>query len=258
MQRNGGNRYRSSNVDKDSVIYGLRAIIEAIKAGKELDKILIKKGLSGELFGELRAVLKDTNIPVQYVPIEKLNRVTRSNHQGAIAFASAVEYQDIENVLPMVYEEGKTPFFLILDKVSDVRNFGAIVRSAECAGVDAIIFPSRGSAQLNADAVKTSAGALHRVPVCRSHNLKETIDYLKESGIKIVSCTEKTDDFYTDVDYKEPVAIIMGAEDVGISDEYLKRSDHKAKIPMFGEISSLNVSVACGVIMYEVVRQRKI
>ncbi len=248
--------YKKSKVDKDSLIYGLRAIIEAVKAGKQIDKIFIKKGLSGELYKELRDVLRSCSIPMQFVPIEKLNRLTRENHQGAVAFSSAVEYQEIEYILPGLFEDGKTPFILILDKISDVRNFGAIVRTAECAGVDAIVFPTRGSAQLNADAIKTSAGALHIVPICRTHNMKLTLDFLKNSGIKIVACTEKTDQVYTEVDYKEPVAIIMGAEDTGISNDYIVRSDCQAKIPMFGKISSLNVGVASGIIMYEVVKQR--
>ncbi len=240
----------------DNIIYGIRAIIEAIEAGREVDKVLLKTGISGELLTELRTAIKDHKIPYQYVPIQKLNKITRKTHQGAIAFISEVEFQNIEEVLAGVYEQGKTPFLLVLDKVSDVRNFGAITRSAECAGVDAIIVPAKGAAAINADAVKTSAGALHRIPICRSNMLKDTIDYLKEYGLKVVACTEKTEYQYTEIDYTVPVAIILGSEDRGISHEYLNRSDFHAKIPMAGSIGSLNVSVASGVILYEAVRQR--
>jgi 23S rRNA (guanosine2251-2'-O)-methyltransferase len=244
--------------DKDSIIYGIRPVIEAIKAGKEIDKILIQNGLKSENLHELREMIRLQDIPFQYVPIEKLNRVTSKNHQGIIGYISEVEYQKIENVLPMVYESGKDPLILILDRITDVRNIGAIARTAECTGVDAIVIPLNGSAKLNGDAVKTSCGALLKIPVCRSSNLKETIEFLKESGLRIVSCTEKTDNLYTQADYTGPVAVIMGSEEDGISGEYLKRSDYKVKLPMFGEIESLNVSVATGVILYEVIRQRKI
>ncbi|MBI9034887.1 MAG: 23S rRNA (guanosine(2251)-2'-O)-methyltransferase RlmB [Bacteroidales bacterium] len=240
----------------DNIVYGIRAIIEAINAGREVDKVLLKTGISGELLTELRTAIKDHQIPFQYVPIQKLNNITRKTHQGAIAFLAAVEFQNIEEVLANVYESGKTPFILVLDKVSDVRNFGAISRSAECAGVDAIVIPAKGSAAINADAVKTSAGALHRIPVCRSNMLKDTIDYLKEYGLKVVACTEKTSNIYNEFDYTVPVAIIMGSEDKGISHEYLNRADFHARIPMVGSIGSLNVSVAAGIILYEGLKQR--
>lgn len=242
--------------DDSSIIFGTRAVIEAINAGKEIDRVFIQDRLRNELANELRKLVIDHKIPYQFVPVEKLNRLTQKNHQGVVAYISVVTYYRTEDILPLVFEKGKVPLFLILDRITDVRNFGAIARSAECAGVDAIIIPSRGAAQVNGDAVKTSAGALHKIPVCREENLKTTIEYLKESGLQIVSCTEKTDSYYYDLDLTQPTAIIMGSEEDGISGEYLKRSDHKAKIPLMGEIGSLNVSVAAGVILYEAVRQR--
>ncbi len=242
--------------EKSNFIFGTRTAIEAIRAGKEVDKIFIQKGLNNELFAELRKLIADGNIPHQFVPIEKLDRITGKNHQGVICFLSEITFHNIENLLPGIYEKGTVPLLLILDKVTDVRNFGAICRTAECSGVNAIIIPTRGSAQINADAVKTSAGALQLIPVCREENLKNTIIFLKESGVQIVACTEKTDDYYYSLDFTQPTAIIMGSEEDGISGEYLKLCDHKAKIPLLGEIQSLNVSVACGVLLYEVVKQR--
>lgn len=238
------------------MIFGIRAIMEAIEAGKEIDKIMIRRELQGDLSKELFAMLKPLNIPVQRVPMERLNRFTRKNHQGVIAFLSAITYQKIEDIIPFLYENGKVPFVLILDGITDVRNFGAIARTCEVAGVDAIVIPARGSVSVNADAVKTSAGALMSIPVCKEESLSATIKFLRNSGLKVVSATEKAKDFYTQVDYKEPVAIVMGAEDLGISDESLRLSDNLVKIPQVGTIGSLNVSVAAGVLIYEVVRQR--
>ena len=241
---------------EDNHIFGIHAVIEAIKAGKEIEKILIQRGLAGQLFNDLRKVLQGTDIPYQMVPPEKINRITKKNHQGVIAFVCEIEYFKAEDILHKVFSEGKTPLVLILDKITDVRNFGAIARTAECSGVDMIIVPQRGSAQLNADAIKTSAGALHTIPVCREYNLKETITFLKESGLQIVACHEKTEKFIYDVDFKIPTAIIMGSEDIGISGEYLRLCTDAVKIPMVGKIASLNVSVATGVVLYEVIRQR--
>lgn len=242
--------------ESENLIFGLRPVIEAIKAGKDIDKLFIQNGLKNELFGEMMGLLKKHNIIYQYVPVEKLNRLTNKNHQGVVGYISTIEYSRIEKVLPMVFEAGKTPLILILDRITDVRNFGAIARTAECAGVDAIVIPMRGAAQINADAIKTSTGALHTIPVCREENLKDVIDYLRESGLQVIACTEKTNDNYYDIDFTLPCAIIMGSEEDGISPEYLKRSDSKAKIPLLGEIGSLNVSVATGVILYEAVKQR--
>ena len=239
-----------------NLIYGLRPVIEAINAGKEIDKLLIQKGLQGELFHELFQLVRENNILFQYVPVEKLNRMVTKNHQGIVAFISEISYHKIENILPMLYEEGKTPLLLILDRITDVRNFGAIARTAECSGVNAIIVPDKGSAQANADAMKTSAGALNKIPVCRSSNLKDTIVYLKNSGVQVVAATEKAPNYYYKSEYSLPTAFILGSEDEGISPEYLRIADVLVKIPLAGEIKSLNVSVAAGVILYEAVKQR--
>lgn len=243
-------------MNEGTLIFGIRAIIEAVEANKVIDKILLQKGLSNELFHQLRKALQGKDIPFQFVPPEKLKKLTDKNHQGAIAYLAEVNYYGVEELLAQVFESGKTPLLLILDRVTDVRNFGAIARSAECAGVDFIIIPSRGAAQINGDAIKTSAGALHRIKVCREENLKNTIEYLKESGLQIIACHEKTDKLIYDADYKKPSAIIMGSEENGISGEYLKRSDIQVKIPMNGNISSLNVSVATGIVLFEALHQR--
>lgn len=247
--------YNKQEKNTDS-IFGTRALIEAIKAGTEIDKVMVKTGSSNELIGELLGLLKSNNIPFQYVPIEKLNKISRKNHQGVIAFISPISFYDIQNLVPQIFESGKTPFLLILDKITDVRNFGAICRTANCAGVDAVIIPARGAAQINSDAVKTSAGALLSLPICKSFNLKDTISYLHECGIKILGVTEKAEDLYYKQKFDMPLCLIMGAEDTGISPEYLKLTDSVMKIPMQGTIESLNVSVAAGVVMYEIVKQR--
>ncbi len=241
---------------KENLIYGTRAVIEAIENGKTIDKLMIQKGLSNSLTGDLFKVCRDHEVPYQLVPPERINRETRANHQGVIGFMSSIEYQNIEEIITQCNEQGQVPLLLILDGITDVRNFGAIARTANCTGVHAIIIPSRGGAMINADAIKTSAGALHSIPVCKVDSLKATVFLLKEYGIQLVSCTEKTDTLYTAFEYTKPTAIIMGAEDKGISSELIKQSDIKAKLPLLGNIESLNVSVACGVLLYEVVRQR--
>lgn len=243
-------------MEEENLIFGVRAVIEAIHADKAIDKILLQKGLSNELFNQLRTALKGKDIPYQFVPPEKLKRVSTKNHQGVIAYLAEVTYYETEDLLQEVFESGKTPLILILDRITDVRNFGAIARSAECAGVNFIIIPSRGAAQINADAIKTSAGALHRIKVCREDNLKNIIEYLQEYKIQVVACHEKTDKLMYAADFKQATAIIMGSEEDGISNEYLKRSDIAVKIPMIGEIASLNVSVATGIVLFEVIRQR--
>lgn len=242
----------------DNMVFGIRAIIETIEAGKEIDKLLIQKGLSNDLIKELIQLAKAHKLPISQVPIEKLNRITRKNHQGAIAFIAAIQYASLDNVISEAYQKGKQPLLLVLDRVTDVRNFGAIARTAECAGVDAIIVPSKGGAAINSDAMKTSAGALNYVPVCREHNLKNTLNYLKDSGIKIVACTEKTDQNIYNVALTDPVAIIMGSEEDGISSEYLKMAHEKGKIPIHGQIDSLNVSVSAALAIYEANRQRSL
>lgn len=238
------------------MIFGLRPVIEALKAGKEIDRLFVQNGLKNELFGEMMGMLKKHDVQYQYVPLEKLNRLTTKNHQGVVGYISSIEYHKIADVLPAVFDTGKMPLVLILDRITDVRNFGAIARTAECAGVDAIIIPSRGAAQINADAIKTSTGALHKIPICREENLRQVIDFLRESGLQVIACTEKTKEQYYEIDMTLPVAIIMGSEENGISSEYLKLADSHAKIPLMGEIGSLNVSVATGIILYEAVRQR--
>lgn len=243
--------------ENNEFVFGIRAVIEAIKAGKDVESIYIQRGLTGEIILELKALLKGTDIPVHNVPVEKLNRMTQKNHQGVIAVISAIAFQKIEDIIPMIYEKGETPLVLILDGVTDVRNMGAIARTAACAGVHALIVPSKNSAQINADAIKTSAGALFSIPVCRHQNLHKVALYLQECGLQIVACTEKTNDLIYSPDYTAPTAIVMGSEDEGISNDIMRMANHLAKIPMIGEISSLNVSVSAGVILYEAIRQRQ-
>lgn len=241
---------------EDEMIFGIRAVIEAVQAGKEIDRLLVKKDLQGDLSRELFAAIKGLDIPVQRVPVEKLNRITRKNHQGVVAFTTQITYQHVEDLVPLLFEQGKDPFFVMLDGVTDVRNFGAIARTAECAGVDALIIPSHNSVSVNADAIKTSAGALHTIPVCRENQLSQTIKYLKNCGIRIAGATEKGDLSYTKGEYHGPICLIMGAEDKGIPQEHLALCDEWVKIPILGKIQSLNVSVAAGVLIYEIVKQR--
>ena len=243
-------------MNREDFVFGTRAVIEAIKNGKTIDKILVKKGLNNELFRELQLLIKESNILVQSVPVEKINRLTRKNHQGVLAFISPIVFDNIENILPGIYEKGQDPLILILDQITDVRNFGAIVRSAECAGVHAIIIPEKGMARIGADAVKTSAGALHNLPICRVNNLYKTVQFLIDSGIHIVAATEKGDKLYTDTNFDCPVGIVMGSEDDGISQQILSIANEQLKIPILGKIESLNVSVSAALMIYEAVRQR--
>ena len=242
--------------EKSEMIFGVRAVIEAIQAGKEIDKILIKRDIQSDLSKELFAVLKGTLIPVQRVPVERINRITRKNHQGVIAFISSITYQKTEDIVPFLFEQGRNPLLIMLDGITDVRNFGAIARTCECAGVDAVIIPAKNSVSVNADAIKTSAGALHKLPVCREANLTQTIKFLKDSGFKIVAATEKGDYDYSKANYMDPTGIIMGAEDTGVPYEHLALCDEWIKIPMQGTIESLNVSVAAGILIYEAIKQR--
>ena len=237
-------------------IYGLRPVLEAVESEKTIDKVIIQKGLQGELFKDLFIKIRHHKIPFQYVPIEKLNKITRGNHQGVIAFLSAIEYESIFDIIPTIFETGRTPFIVILDKITDVRNLGAIARSAECAGVDAIVLPLKGGAQLNEDAVKTSCGALMRIPVCRHSNLVEVINFLKNSGIEVVGVYEKAEKNYFNKKFSHPVCIILGNEYEGIAWDYLRECNDSVKIPMMGTIESLNVSVAAGIVLFEVVKQR--
>ena len=249
------NSFRSKS-ESNQMVFGIRAVIEAIQGGKELESLYIQRGLSGAVFGELRSILKEYEISFQSVPVEKLNRLTLKNHQGVVAFISPIIYQKIEDIIPVIYEKGEIPLILILDGITDVRNLGAIARTAECSGVHAIVIPSKGSAQINPDAIKTSAGALFKIPVCRHENLLKTAKFLQESGLQLIACTEKTNNYLYQPDYTGPSAIIMGSEEDGISLELIRIADHLAKIPILGEIESLNVSVSAGIILYEAVRQR--
>ncbi|WP_084376152.1 23S rRNA (guanosine(2251)-2'-O)-methyltransferase RlmB [Roseivirga ehrenbergii] len=241
---------------KDDFIYGSRAIIEAINAGKEIDKLLLQKDVKNELTTELLIAARDFNIPVQKVPIEKLNRITRKNHQGAVAFVSSVVYASLDNIISEAYSKGEVPLLIVLDRITDVRNFGAIARTAECVGAHGIVIPSRGNAQVGSDAMKTSAGALNFIPVCRADNLKTTLREIRDNGITVLACTEKASDLVYQHDLTVPIALLMGSEEDGISPEYLKLADQLCKLPIKGNIESLNVSVATSVVLYEVVRQR--
>lgn len=255
-QRTENREFKREKRESNQQVYGIRAVMEAIESGKEIESLFIQRGLSGHLLNELKQLIKEYNISYQQVPVEKLNRITRKNHQGVIAVISPITYQRIEDVLPIIYEKGEVPLLLMLDGITDVRNLGAIARSAECSGVHAIIVPKKGSAEINPDTIKTSAGALYKIDVCREESLSKTIRFLQDSGVRVVVCTEKTQDLIYSVDFTAPTAIIMGSEDVGVSDDLIRISDNLAKIPMFGEIGSLNVSVASGIVLYEVVRQR--
>ncbi len=247
--------------DKDltetsNMVYGTRAVMEAVKAGKQIEKIFLQQDVNNALFSELKKLLTNNNIQAQYVPLAKLARLTRGNHQGVVCFLSLVVYQKAEDIVQQIFDRGEVPLFLMLDRITDVRNFGAIVRSAACAGVHAVIIPSQGAAQINADAVKTSAGGMFEVAICKEQNLKLTIEYLKASGLQVFAATEKAAKFCYEVDLKNPCCIILGSEEDGISSEYLKRADEKVKIPMRGNIASYNVSVSAGIVLYEALRQR--
>lgn len=248
--------YKVQRRPQREMIFGIHALIEAIKSGKMIEKIMLRRDMGNQLLRDLLSTADVENIPVQKVPLEKLNQITSKNHQGAIAFISPVEFQKIENIIPILFEQGKNPFVIVLDGITDVRNFGAIARTAECAGVDAIVVPSARSAAINADAIKTSAGALLTVPVCRVQNLKNALQFLSESGLKIIAVTEKADINHTTISYIDPLALVLGAEDEGISSEIMNMCNERVAIPLCGIIESLNVSVAAAVAMYEVVRQR--
>ena len=239
----------------NQMIFGLHPVLEAIEAGREISKVLLRKGLEGDMYRKLTAALRKNEIPSQAVPAEKLNRITRKNHQGVIAFVSPVEYSRIENLVPLLFEKGETPFIAVCEGVTDTRNVGAIARTAECAGAHAILLPAKGSAMISADAVKASAGALNHIAVCRTDNMKATLIFLKNSGLKIIAATEKAGDVYHQADLTGPAALLLGAEDTGIPAEYLRIADVIVKIPVRGNISSLNVSAAAAVIMCEMVKQ---
>ena len=239
-----------------TTIFGIRAVIEAIENQKTIDKIFIQKGLGGELFQELQKHLSGGHYNLSYVPVEKLNRLAKGNHQGVVAKISPVAFADLEEVVENVLAKETSPLFLLLDQIDDVRNFGAIIRTAECTGVDAIIIQKKGGAPVTADTVKTSAGAIFNVPLIKVDHIKDAIYYMQSSGISVVAATEKTNDLLYDKDLSQPLALVVGNEGKGISDSVLKLVDEKAKLPLKGKIGSLNVSVACGAFLYEVMRQR--
>jgi 23S rRNA (guanosine2251-2'-O)-methyltransferase len=248
--------FKGPRKQPENLIYGIHPILEALNAGKDIEKILLSRELRNAQVREITTLAEKLEIPVQNVPNEKLDSFTKANHQGIVAFVSMIEYQPIEDILIKTFESGGQPMFLILDRITDVRNFGAIARSAECAQVDALIIPSRGSAQVNADAIKTSAGALNLIPVHRSPNLKNTLRYLKDSGVRLVAVTEHGSADFGKTDLTGPIAFILGSEEDGISPEYLKLCDDRIRIPLLGTIGSLNVSVAAGIIIFETLRQR--
>lgn len=241
---------------KSNLIYGIRAVIEAVKAGEQMERVFIQKSLKGDLYKELMASLHQTKIPISKVPVERINKFTRKNHQGVVGITSPIEYQSVENLVPVLFEQGKNPLLLILDEITDVRNFGAIARTAEGLGVDGIIIPVKGGAQVNEDAVKTSAGAFNYITVCREEDIKAVVVFLQQSGIKVVACSEKTDITMQEIDFTAPLALIMGAEERGINAALLELADAVGKIKMTGKIESFNVSVAAGMALYEIQRQR--
>jgi len=242
-------------MQETSNIFGTRAIIEAIKAGQTLQKVYLLKGINNALIGELNTLIKKNAISSSYVPVEKLDRLSKfQNHQGAVAKISSIEFHDLEDLV--LRTKAKAPLYILLDQITDVRNFGAILRTAECAGVHGVIIPQQGSASLNADAIKTSAGAAFTIPICKVNHLLDAIYLLQAEGIKIVAITEKTDQSIYDMDLTQPTALVMGSEHKGITNSILKLADGKGKLPLLGDIASLNVSVACGVALYEAVRQR--
>jgi 23S rRNA (guanosine2251-2'-O)-methyltransferase len=239
-----------------SIIFGIHPVQEAVRSGKQIDRILLKQGFRNEMIPGLFPMLREQNVPFQYVPVEKLNRLTAKNHQGIIALVSELEYTELDRLIPYLFEQGRTPALVLLDGITDVRNMGAIARSAECAGFDAMVIPSKGSAQINSEAIKTSAGALTVIPVCRVNNLPDAVKYLHECGIQITAATEKAGKDIYNADFKQPVAIIMGSEDAGIDPKLLRMADNQVRIPLQGNIQSLNVSSAAAVLFFEVVRQR--
>ena len=242
----------------EDIIFGIRPVAEAIKEGKFPEKVLIQKGLIGENFSGLFREIREKKIPYQIVPVEKLNSITRNNHQGVIAYVSLVDYWKVEDVISGAWDKGEVPLLLILDGVTDVRNFGGIARTSECAGVHGLIIPQKNSVSVNAVSIKTSAGALNRIPVCKEGDLLETITFIKECGLKVVAASDKAKQSIYDTDFNDPLAIILGSEDKGISKACLKLSDCEAAIPMEGKTGSLNVSVAAGVVLFEVQRQRRV
>lgn len=263
-ERGGAPFYKEHNTrpaaDRSiDMLFGLRPILEALNAGRTLDKIFLLRGTKNSLTQDISNLAREANVPVSLVPLEKLESLTRKNHQGAVAFVSPIDFAPLDTLLAGLFEAGKVPFILLLDRVTDVRNFGAIARTAECMGVQALVVPAHGAAQINGDAVKTSAGALNILPVCREVDLRQTITFLKESGLMVIACTEKAD---ADLGHTEPaslsgpIAVVMGSEEDGIAPELLRLCDQRLRIPMSGQIQSLNVGVAAGIMLFEVAKSR--
>lgn len=243
-------------MNNKTMIFGTRAVMEAIRAGRQIEKIYIQSGLSNDLVKELIQLARQNQAPYTFTPQEKLNRLSSKNHQGVICILSPIDYATLDNVIANAYDAGREPFVLLLDRITDVRNFGAIARTAECAGLDGIVIADKGSALITADSVKTSAGALNHLPVCRSSDLKKTVQQLRESGIRVVACTEKASKLIYEIDLNSPIALVMGSEEDGISPDILRVADELVKIPMKGKVGSLNVSVAAGIAIYETIRQK--
>lgn len=243
-------------MDKKQFIFGTRAVMEAIRAGRDLDKIFIQSGLNNDLIKELITLARDSKVSYTFIPPQRMAAFSGKNHQGVVAALSAVHFESLENIVHSIFSNGRDPFILILDRITDVRNFGAIVRSAEAAGIDAIVIPEKGNAPVSADAMKTSAGALNYVPICRSNDLRQTVKDLRNSGLKVVACTEKAEEPVYRIPLQGPLALILGSEEDGIAPDLLRHADALSKIPMMGKIQSLNVSVAAGIVLFEAVRQR--
>jgi len=241
---------------KNDLIFGIHPILEAIASNKTFDKVFIQNRIQGENIRQIIHEFKLLGVHINYVPLEKIERITKKNHQGVVAFISPVSFHKIEDLMPLLFEEGKNPFILVLDKITDVRNFGAIARTAECVGVDAIIIGDSMAAPVNEDSMKTSAGALNNIKICKESNLTKTLQFLQSSGLKVVCATEKADKIVYDNELTSPLVLVMGSEDEGISKTILEIADLQVKLPVFGKTSSLNVSVACGAILYEITRQR--
>jgi len=244
-------------IKESTNIFGIRAIIEAIESGSTMNKVYLQKGIRGSLFFQLEKLIREKKISVSMVPVEKLDRLSKnSNHQGAVAQISPIEFHDLESLIDTTIESGKLPLFLLLDQLSDVRNFGAIIRTAECTGVNGIIIQKEGSAPVNAETIKTSAGAAFKIPICKVSHIKDALFLLQAAGIKTVAATEKTDASIYNINFNQPIALVLGSEHRGVNPSILKMVDYKAKLPLLGDIESLNVSVACGAFLYETVRQR--
>ena len=242
--------------NKSDIIYGIRSVIEALKSGQHLERVFIQKNLKGDLYKELMLELHHGTTPISMVPIERINKFTRKNHQGVVALISPIQYHSLHHLVPELFEKGENPLIVLLDEITDVRNFGAIARTAECLGVHGMVIPIKGGAQVNEDAVKTSAGAFHYLPVCREKSLQEAAQFLLESGFSLIACSEKTDKYLSEMDFTGPTVLIMGSEERGISEELMNLAHGIAKINMTGKIESLNVSVATGMALYEIQRQR--